>query len=288
MARKLLKFLFTGCFCVCLAWFAAKIVFHFVASPAELPRPEAKAPVKKSPVQPSSPGSSYEITLKRNLFHAALERPAAQVNDVASAGLTQEEEERLLAEMGALPVSKMGWTLLGTVVNTITPSESRAILLVEGKQTALAPAAEIKGWKIILIERRMVALEKNGKRERLVVGGAEAAKETARSRETQKPGIRAAEIERAMNNLPELLKQVGLAPAAKQGIQGLNLTFVKPDSLPAKLGLRANDLLTSANGRALTNPADLAALASAAKEKSLRIELVRDGRDMVIEYDIRR
>lgn len=287
MARKLLKHFLAGCFCICLAWFVARIVIHFLAPPS-LPDFYYPAGGKNSPIgakKSASAPQSTDAVLRRNLFHVVVEKqPQAGAAEDENAAA---EEALIREEMGKLPVSRQGWTLLGTIVNTIVPGQSRAILLVNGKQKAYAPGEALKDWKIALIDRRTVIVEKNGRRERLLVGGKDVAGPAARPAAARK-SINAGEIERAMNNLPELLKQVKLAATQQNGVYGLNVTFLQPESFMSRLGLRQNDILTSANGKTLADMGDLAALGNLARQNSLRLELIRNGKNIVLEYDINR
>lgn len=289
MARKLLKILSICAFCLCAAWFLARVVIRLALDP-----PPPHVAVKSRPVQPKEAladpvVSPIETIMRRNLFHALLERPAGADENSGDGTMTPEEEARMLAEMDKLPVSKQGWTLLGTVVNTLVPRESRAILLVDGKQSPLTVGSELKGWKIAFIERRTVVVEKGDRRERLLVGQNQKA-ETPKAVDTprRKAGLDAREVERALSDLPGLLSQVGFSPDSQDGKNGLSLTFLKPDSFLARLGLRPNDLLLEANGQPLSKLGDLAAFARLARQDSIKIELLRNGSSVVIEYDINR
>lgn len=290
MARKLLKHFLTGVFCICLAWFTAKIVVYFLAPPT-LPafyfQPDghnAKAVSSKTDNTRANAGA----LLRRNLFHVVVEKPQA-INTQAGNGATaEEEEERMREEMGKLPMSRQGWTLLGTIVNTLAPGQSRAILLVNGKQKAYARGENLKDWTIALIDRRTIILEKNGRRERLLVGGKDIVPPPASRSVATRKSISAGEIEQAMGNLPELLRQVNLTATQQNGVYGLNIAFLQPGSFVSRLGLRQNDILTAANGKTLAEMGDLAALGNIARENSLRLELIRNGENIVLEYDINR
>lgn len=204
--------------------------------------------------------------------------------------MSPAEEALLAAEMDKLPISQQGWTLLGTIVNTLAPSENRAILSGDNIQGTFGPGSDIKGWRIAHIDRRRVVVEKNGRRERLVVGGSETKlPESGPAKPVSaKIQLNGGEIDRALRNIPALLTQAGFEPGQKNGLMGLNLTFVKPDGIFARLGLRPDDMLLEANGQTLTSLGDLARLGSLAREESLRVELLRDGQNVILEYNIAR
>lgn len=287
MARKALKNLAIGVCCVALAWVCARLVFALLGpAPVEF-RAEARPPAPRpAAVEPRASG--YEAVLARNLFGTPIDPTDEAAKKSGESGpLSPEEEERLAAELDKLPISQQGWTLLGTIVNTLAPDETRAILVVDNVQAARAAGDEIKGWRIAHIDRRRVVVERNGRRERLLVGGRELILPDKTATAT-KLKLNRSEMERAMRDLPALMTQAGFAPDQRNGVFGLNLTFVKPESIFARLGLRANDLLVEANGQTLTSIADLGRLGGLARENRLRVELLRDGENVVLEYEITR
>ncbi len=231
---------------------------------------------------------SFASVRRRNLMNVALEPPPGLRRDSRkqSGQLTPEEQAALAAAMNRLPVSTLGWELCGTVVDTADPRECRAVLLIDKQQAAYAPGSEIRGWKLLLIDRRTIVLEKDGKRERLLVGKDRG--DLAGTADGGKPAValdRAA-IEAQMRDLPGLMKQASLAPATVDGVQGLSVTRLKPDGLFARLGLQPGDLLIEANGRPLASFADLAGLPAMLAGDSLRLEVLRKGRRTVLTCNI--
>ena len=291
MARNLLKNLAYCALCVCSAWLAAELTYGFFRAP-EAPRPSSPRPSRAaSAPAPKKDAPGYEAVLRRNLFRVPVE-PGASFSPYGEdpERASGADEELLAAELEKMPISKQGWNLLGTVVNTLSPADNRAILSAGEGQSAYGPGDELKGWKIALIDRRIVIVEKNGRREKLLVGGSETKLPDNRAATPPQAKIRlnGKEIDRALQNIPALLSQAGFEPGQRNGVMGLNLTFVKPDGLFAKLGLRANDLLVEANGQTITNLGDLARLGSMTKDDNFRVELLRDGQNVSLEYVIAR
>lgn len=290
MSSNLLKNLIYAGICVASAWLCAEFSFFFFrAPPPEImrsPVSSASSPV----IAPQKKSPSYDTVLKRNLFHVPVE-PASAHDEVHAGGQKDASAEAALLaeELDRLPISKQGWTLLGTVVNTLAPRESRAILVVDNKQASYAAGMEIKGWEIIHIDRRCVVVGRKGRLERLLVGGREISLPAASvSSKSDRGSLNSKDIEQALRDIPALLTQAGFEPGEQNGKMGLNLTFVKPDSIFAKLGLKTNDLLLQANGQSLTSLGDLARLAHITREDSLQVELLRNGENVILEYDINR
>lgn len=285
MALKTLRYLLLCAICIAFAWIAAKLSFIVFTSPVQPLFAVAPAAPEQEIERPRLATPIYDTVLKRNLFHVPVEPGIAYAGMEADKAQSHEDEELLARELDKLPVSQQGWTLQGTIVNTLLPGESRAILVIDSRQAAHGLGSEIKGWKIAHIDRRRVVLEKNGRRERLLVGGRELTVQ-----EPSKPSpagrLNKSELEKAMRNIPALLTQAGFEPGQQNGIMGLSMTFVKPESIFGRLGLRANDLLIRANGQPLTNLGDLAGLGNLASEDTLRVELLRDGQTIALEYNI--
>lgn len=285
MSSKIPKNLLYCGICIAFAWIAAKLAFSIIApSPIRQFAGTTQAHAPKTE-KPHAAAPEYDTVLKRNLFHVPVE-PGLKYREWESGQAQGAEDEELLArELDKLPVSQQGWTLQGTIVNTLLPGENRAILVIDSRQAAYGPGSEIKGWKISHIDRRRIVLEKGERRERLLVGGRELT-----APQTKSPAVNGQlnrnELEKAMRNIPALLTQAGFEPGQRNGIMGLSLTFVKPESIFGRLGLRANDLLVRANGQPLTNLGDLAGLGNLAAEDTLRVELLRDGQNMALEYSI--
>lgn len=288
MALKLLKKLVYSCICLGAAWLCAELAFLLFRSPISETTPITRKIASIPALQTNISQSTYDAILKRNLFHVPVE-PGESHDKTLSGdnGGTDAETALLDAEMDKLPISKQGWTLLGTVVNTLNPRKNRAILEIDNKQAAHGIGNEIKGWKLIHIDRRCVVVARNGRRERMLVGGKEISLPAPQANSTR-GSLKGQDIEKALQNIPDLLTQAGFEPGQHNGLMGLNLTFVKPDSIFAKLGLKTNDLLLQANGQTLTSLGDLARLANIAKEDTLHVELMRNGENVVLEYEIKR
>ena len=277
--------------CVGVAYFTARVAVHFLAPPV--------APFKA--VSPAARGEGdnvfplveqdIAIILKRNLLHARVNPPAGMLGMIDSEGnlISQEQQAALAAaEMDKLPLSKLGGDLTGTVVDTSGFFQSRAFVALDGQQKAYPLGSELKGWRIVFIDRRTVVLEKAGRREKMLVGGKplEAGSADLPGRAAASVTIRRSEVEKQMEDLPSLMQQVGFTPGEVNGTYGLSISRMEADSWFAKLGLRKNDLLVQANGQPLTSFSDLATFSSLARQKEFRIEVLRNGRPLALEYKI--
>lgn len=231
------------------------------------------------------------IILKRNLLHARVNPPASMPGMIDGDGnpIAQARQAALAAaEMEKLPLSKLGGDLLGTVVDSSGRFQSRAIISLEGVQRAYAVGNELKGWRILFIDRRTVVLEKAHRREKMLVGGQSigGAPSATRGDTAVSMNIPRGEMEKQMRDLPGLMQQVGFTPGEAGGMYGLAITRIESGSWLARLGLQKNDLLVQANGQPITSFGDLTSFADIARQKEFRLEVLRSGKPLVMEYRI--
>ncbi len=274
---------------VCIAsaaFFARVAVFLLLPPPPPVPSfihaGESNTPGLAAPVK-----TGFASVMQRNLMNALKEPPSGLRRNSRDAPveLDPEEQARLAAELENLPISKQGWELLGTIVDTSASSESRAILLADGKQLALAPGNELKGWRIVVVDRRTVVLEKAGRRERILLGGSAIDAPRAQLR-SPRPQLSRRAMQSQMEDLPNLLRQAAFAPLTVNGVAGLGLSRVEPGGVFAQFGLQNNDLLVQINGTSVTSFNDLRNLPGLLNERTLRLEVIRNGKRTELASDI--
>lgn len=277
--------------CIGVSYFTARTAAHFFAPSVAPFAPVATSGASGAKGARQIAGQDIDVILKRNLLHARVNPPAAMSGMIDSEGnpISQARQAALAAaEMEKLPLSKLGGDLLGTVVDTSGRFQSRAIIALEGTQKAYPLGSELKGWRIIFIDRRTVVLEKASRREKMLVGGkpVEGVPSGMPGGAAVSMNIRRGEIEEQMKDLPGLMQQVGFTPGEVEGTYGLSITRIEAGSWFARLGLQKNDLLVQANGQPMTSFGDLASFSSIARQNEFRIEVLRNGKPLVMEYKI--
>ncbi|MDO8644512.1 MAG: type II secretion system protein GspC [bacterium] len=96
------------------------------------------------------------------------------------------------------------------------------------------------------------------------------------------------EIDDALGNLDKLYTEVRIVPNFKGGQPaGLKVLSIKPGSLFAKLGILRGDILEKINGIDLDVRKGMEIFGQLKDQKSLTVDLVREGKTKTIEYDIR-
>ncbi len=96
------------------------------------------------------------------------------------------------------------------------------------------------------------------------------------------------EIDNALQNLDRLYTEIRAVPNFSGGkVSGMKILSVKRGSIFAKLGLRRGDVLRRINGMELDVKRGFEIFNSLKDEKSITLDLVRQGQPTTLEYEIR-
>ena len=174
-------------------------------------------------------------------------------------------------------------------MNSTGRGKNRAVIQIDGRQEPYAEGAEIKGWKVAYIQRRTVVLARGGRKERLQIeGGAlpQAGVAAAARAPALRKSLNRTELRRAMTDPGALMRSVSIRPQALGAYRGLRIVALEQDSYLSGLGLLRDDLLLTANGKALTDLRDLAGFGDLLNEKNIRLEVLRDGKKIILDYEL--
>jgi len=105
---------------------------------------------------------------------------------------------------------------------------------------------------------------------------------------SQKVNVQREEIDSAIGNLNEIMRQAKLRPHFKNGKpDGLTLTRVRPDSIFTRLGLRSGDIITGVDGQEIQSVDDALKFYNSLKSASgVQLQIRRRGREETIDYNI--
>jgi len=94
-------------------------------------------------------------------------------------------------------------------------------------------------------------------------------------------------IERAMANLDALAKGARVAADFKDGqLRGYRIFRIRNDSAPRHLQLRNNDVITGVNGMPVDPATLLDQVDNLLEEPAIRLEVIRDGQPVLLDYTI--
>lgn len=157
-------------FCIALiAWFLARATFALRETALETSGSASR--LAENAAAAPEPLAAFDGITTRNLLGVSVFPPEARRSLKSGTDADSGEENGRLSADGidALPISKQGWKLLGTIVNTGPGKASRAVIQVNGAEQPYREGDTIQGWKIALVQRRTVVVAKGGSKERLLM-----------------------------------------------------------------------------------------------------------------------
>jgi general secretion pathway protein C len=259
---------------------AGAVVTRDLSSPAALSHP---------------PLADYAAITKRNIFNSN----------------TQEQEAAPVVDK-KLDLEKLKQTDLKLKLwGTVTGQNKRAYAVIEDtkarEQNLYRAGDSIQKAVVKLILREKVVLKVGENDEILAMeenigraGGSRAGRKNARSssgtsaqklpvsRSARKIKLRGAEIEKAMENLGELMEQATLRPHIEDGqAAGISITGIKPNAIFRKMRLRNGDIITGVNGNSIESVEDAVKVVEKLSSGSdIQLQIKRRGREQALDYSI--
>jgi len=255
------------------------------APTATVARPQAA----ESQEETARPLAYYNPIIERNLF-----KTRAEAQPVA-------EEETETVDIDNLKQTDLSLKLWGTVSGD-RPSAYAVIEDTKArKQNLYREGDAIQDAAVKMILREKVILTRNGEDEvlemekRLASARRGPAPRPSPSRSgrsgsdgDQQIRLERSQIESAVNNVNNLMRQAKIRPHFKDGKpDGLTLTRVRPNSIFTKLGLRSGDIITGVDGQNIQSVDDALRFYQSLKSgANVNVEIRRRGQQQNIEYRI--
>ncbi len=182
---------------------------------------------------------------------------------------------------------------------TVTGDKDKAYAVIEeqkGKKQNLYKVGDtIQTATVKIILREKVVLNVNGKDEILELEKkAGAYKSTISSKKSnrsfsQNISIKRSQIDKAMKNVNDLIKQVRIRPHFSNGkADGLNLSGIGSGSIFSEMGLKSGDIITGVDGKKIESVDDALKFYESLKSSSnVQLQLKRKGRQKTINYNIK-
>jgi general secretion pathway protein C len=254
-------------------------------------------PVSSTPVGPShSPLADYAAIAKRNIFNSSDQEQAA----------APVVEETLNLE--ALKQTDLKLKLWGTVTGQ-NEGDYAVIEDAKAREQNLYRAGDtIQNAVVKLILREKVVLKVGENDEILVMEenigrgrSSRAARRDVRSPSSPSPAaklpvssyprkirLKADQIEKAMENLGQLMEQATLRPHIEDGQSaGISITGIKPNAIFRKMRLRNGDIITGVNGDAIESVEDAVKVVEQLSSGSeIQLQIKRRGREQSLDYNI--
>ena len=189
-------------------------------------------------------------------------------------------------------------TLKGILARQGTGRKIALIAQGGDKEEVYRLGDRVAGAEITHIEARRIILLRNGKREALLLETAEPRRGSSFNRRPatgitmvneRKRVVSRNFLDGQLRRLPEALGQARAAPYwDHNGLEaGFRVVDIEPDSVFDKLGLLQEDVIVSVNGAPVRNNREaLAAYQSFKSADALQLGLLRDGREVTIDFSI--
>ena len=289
-------------FVACAAWLASYLCVVVIqdrlsinSKPGSARKPSSALPINPEPYEKYSP-----IT-ERNIFNPA-ERGMKLIplQEKKTAGLTEEG-------LKSGTISPVGSYLL---VGTITGPQGYSWAILQEKtsrkQQICRIQGDIDGGKILSVSRNQIQIERQGRKEILILSEEEGSPRTpakppasvatspSKGEEVKKLSanrylINREDVSAAVGNVNQFMTQARLKPHFEMGKPiGYAVSEIVPGSLMEKLGLKNNDVVKKVNGMAITKPEEIMqAYAQLQRDANIEVEIERGGRSEILRYDIR-
>ena len=250
--------------------------------------PAARPISTSSAVRSRPPQSDYQAITKRNIFNS---------NTAETAPVTKK-----------LDIEKLKQTELKLKLwGTVTGQNGRAYAVIEDTKTReqnLYHAGDsIQNAVVKLILREKVVLNVDNRDEILAMeeisgrrGSKRAARAPARSKAKKLPvsryprkiRLRGDQIEKAMENLGQLMEQATLRPHIEGGQPaGISITGIKPNAIFRKMRLRNGDVISGVNGNSIDSVEDaLKVFEELSSGTNIQLQIKRRGREQTLDYNI--
>lgn len=274
------------------SFFGVNAFYKTVAASIDVPEKTAIVQVQDIDTEEETihPLAHYNPIIERNLFKTRAEaQPAPPEKEEADVDLENLKETELSLKL---------W-------GTVSGDRPSAYAVIEDtkarKQNLFREGDTIHDATVKMILREKVILTRNGEDEALTMEKrlADAGRPTPSFQPTARPAassssgqqqiqLERSQIEAAVNNVNNLMRQAKIRPHFKNGKpDGLTLTRVRPNSIFTKLGLRSGDIITGVDGQKIQSVDDALRFYQSLKSGSnVKVQIRRRGQEQNIEYQI--
>jgi general secretion pathway protein C len=169
------------------------------------------------------------------------------------------------------------------------------IAVEENKKITLVGLNEMfKGYKLIDVKADRAIFEKSGRnyelifKEKAMKSGAISEAEPEIIQDDSAVFIKRKEIKHYAKNFDAIWKNIKIKEIIRdKRLQGFRVTWVKKDSLFAKLGLMKGDIITGVNGKKLKSVSQVFKIYNNMdKLDSLKLTITRDNQEKELEYEV--
>lgn len=307
-AQKYIMTVMTLGFITLAAHLGVSIFYKTLTSRMDVVEPTAVTTRRAARLTPEAPRplSTYQAIAKRNLFKTGDEARTSDKSD---------------ATPPPQPVEDIAPTTLKLKLwGTVTGDGNRSYAVIEDPrkrmQNLYREGDTIQDNAVVKkILREQVILTVAGKDEMLSMEKVESGQQVARAAgisaaqkprqsprttpfaagsasagggESQRYELKREQIEEAVSNVNQLMRQAKIRPHFRDGKpDGLTLSRIRPNSIFEQLGLKSGDIITGVDGENIESVDDALRFYNSLKSSSnVKIQIRRRGQEQNIEYNI--
>ncbi|MGD8264588.1 MAG: type II secretion system protein GspC [Desulfobacterales bacterium] len=267
----------------------ARLDYRVVSTPTE-PSQDATPPVKQS--QP--PMADYKRIVARNIFNSSTEAAAAPLQ-AKKVDIEKLKETDLKLKLWGTVTGQNGQTY--AVIEDTKAREQNLYRAGDSIQKAIVKL--ILREKVVLsVDDRdeILAMEEimgrqRGSRPPIRSSSSAASTAPAKmpvSRYPRKITLQGEQIEKALENLGDLMEQATFRPHVEDGQPaGITISGIKPNAIFRKMRLRNGDIITGINDSSIQSVEDaVKVFEDLSSGSSIKLQIKRRGREQTLDYSI--
>ena len=267
------------------AYFGVSIFYAVLVARLDAGLPAAVPGRVEAAPAADAPGSmaDYRVVVERNLFNSGRQALAAQTGPALDLDKLKQTELKL----------KLWGTVSGQDGQTYAVIEDQKTR----EQSLYRPGDAIQNAAVKLVLRQKVVLTVGDRDEVLAMEEPGVTRPSAPPR-AEAPGrgpaaesvqpvvIPGDQIEKAMENIGDLMNQATFRPHIEDGkAAGISITGIKPNAIFRRLRLRNGDIITGVNGMPIASVDDaVKAMSSLSPDGPVQVKVKRRGQEETLEY----
>lgn len=221
---------------------------------------------------------TYTFTFKSIFLPRIVESKPSIPNLTAVFKGAQMEEKKAISKIELMATASGGLKM--------------ALLDVDGKAHVVKVGSTVGSYRVIQIERNYIVLSRGEERKavgfRFSLPAVSAVPTQAKPSESLQAILQKKELEKVTADPGIMFRQMRLVPYVQGGrTTGFMFEWIDPQSLFAKAGIRAGDVLVSINNQDIRSGEDAFRILQALRnETSLKVNLLREGKPVEINLRV--
>ncbi|MFH1452439.1 MAG: hypothetical protein ABIH00_00445 [Armatimonadota bacterium] len=184
------------------------------------------------------------------------------------------------------------WSKIKLTGTILGGSVSMGVVEADGKNYAVYKGESLGDYRVKDVTKSSVVFEGNGEKKTIMLNYSGTGSSVTTQGSASSPSSNTVLSKEELNSLIEppdrLAKEATFMPIQQDGLAGVKLAYLKPDSLLQKIGLMQNDVLLEVNGQSLQSGDDIfKAYQIFRNEDHIAIKVKRGSDDVNITLEVK-